>query len=190
MNNFQLKKLVVSDLEDLFAHLERDFPKNERIPTPILRKTFNKGWQAAYFLKDSQPQPLGYLVYDQLEDYPCVHIHYLAILPEHRSSGYGGKMLTSFQEYIGGQGILLEVEDPKATKLKEEEEIRSKRISFYKKLGLQLIEDLTLNLWGVEMLAMKTPLPVIKNYRKTFKKVYRNILGSRLLTFHIKVRQK
>lgn len=74
--------------------------------------------------------PIGMISYWNMGDF--FYIEHFAIDPTLRNGGYGKRVLESIKEQLQGP-IVLEVEEPT-------DEMSSRRINFYKRLGFILIE--------------------------------------------------
>lgn len=128
-----LRKINTSDsiyckAENLFLEA---FPSNERRDISDQRHNIDENPLFNLFAIEKDAEFVGILSAWQFKDFR--YIEHFAILPEQRSAGIGAKAL---QQYINmcDLPIILEVENP-------DEAIKIRRISFYKRQGLALWDN-------------------------------------------------
>jgi GNAT superfamily N-acetyltransferase len=114
-------------------------------------------------------------------------LDYFAVKEEMRGTGVGSACLLAFAEELKEQGyalFLVESEDPKFGKTKEDKETRKRRIRFYEKNGL-LMSKTRATLFGVNYRILYRPLTgecsekeaddaLIKVYWSMFPEKYKN----------------
>ncbi len=107
------------------------FPKEERIPTPILIQMAQDGVIDLYFATENE-EIIGFFVV--FHKNKCAYLFYFAIEKSHRGKGHGTTMLRLLQQTYNDFHIVLDMEtiDPKA----ENYEQRLSRKSFYLKNGM------------------------------------------------------
>ncbi len=110
-----------------------DFPDNERKPLNRIVKAQSQGSYECLGLFDDR-RLVGYAFLVKAEnDYL---VDYLAVYPEHRNQGTGGKLLHLLEErFRDADNIIIEVEDPDAAEEEAEKETRIRRKSFYMRNG-------------------------------------------------------
>ncbi|WP_026529207.1 GNAT family N-acetyltransferase [Butyrivibrio sp. VCD2006] len=106
-----------------------DFPEDELKPLDVILRAMEKGIYECLGLWD-EGAVIGYAFLVKMDiDYL---IDYLAIYPEKRNSGIGGKMLELLSEYFAeADNILIEIEDPDKAVNEEEKQLQTRRRSFY-----------------------------------------------------------
>lgn len=183
-----LQEVMPSQMDELYVHMERDFPKNELIPFFLLKYNLRRKHLAAYYLLD-EGVFCGYAVIAPIPSHQCIDVEYLAILPSHRSNGYGGKLLALLSAHCNVQRITLQAEDPAFAKNQQERRPREKRIAFYKRAGFMVEPSLRLKLFGVPMLCLcnwkSSPDEIKEILYSYFSKSYKRIptwLGVRFRT--------
>jgi GNAT superfamily N-acetyltransferase len=130
---------------------ETAFPANEKVlVSHFLALLKMKGkkletWEYLIAGVDSSRKLLGLACYQLIPAVGVAVLWYLAIHPEARNLGLGGK----FYDYITGlfdktlyQALLLEVEIPEQLKTDEERKRAARRINFYRRHGAYLLEGI------------------------------------------------
>lgn len=136
-DTIRLKRITDPD-DSLISKLEKiyheAFPEGERRPWSVVTKlaeTNNDFYLCAALDQESVPgedKVIGILIYWDLFDF--IFGDYLATAPVERNSGYGARIMKTLQMDLS-KPIILEVEPP-------ENELSSRRIAFYKRLGFHL----------------------------------------------------
>lgn len=177
------------NIKQLYTHMKRDFPAEERVPCFFLKRAMKKGKVRAVYLKDNSGEEYGYMVYQIEKTLNVIYVMYFAIHPQFRSGGYGSVFLKQMQQKNKSGHIMLEVEDPAAAKDKKDQAVMERRIDFYSKNGFSVLPNSSIQLFGVPMLVMaNTPLP-INDFKTLFHKLYRNAFHRFLPGSVIKVKQ-
>ncbi|WP_077736394.1 GNAT family N-acetyltransferase [Bacillus sonorensis] len=132
----------------------------------------------------------GYALYQDVPKLNCIHVLFLAVLPEYRSTGLGSVLLARLNG-IAENGLILEVEDPETAKSEEELAIQTRRITFYQRNDFHLIDDVKFSHFGYAIRVMTNFNPPnqdwLKFHRNLYNRVYR-ICGVPLSTFTLKNR--
>lgn len=106
--------LTPAELTDVFErHMTRDFPQAELKPLDLLLNLQARGLYYAYLFREGE-QDVGYALLVAPEGSRTVLLDYLAILPEFRCKGLGGRILARLQAACAPrwQALTLEVEHP------------------------------------------------------------------------------
>ena len=174
-----LKEIDFEKFKTLYQeHIINDFPENER---PGLKgfqiRIVEKGEQV--FIFEEEGIEKGYIILKTIENY--IFVSFLAIFKEQRGSGLGSKLLKELLEkYKEKKRIILEVEDPDFAKDKEEEQLRKRRINFYKRAGFKLIENLEAEVFKVHYKIMifhpKEQINSKEEIKSIYEKYYNQIL--------------
>ena len=137
---YRLKKIKPYPIEMKKLHdlMKLDFPKSELIPYILVSKNMKKNIiKAAYFTEGSNKQ--GYVLYQTDKKTGINHVMYFAIIEKYRSSGIGSVFLQTMID-ASKNGIILEAEDPHYAKNSDDRKIMEKRIRFYEKNHLHVID--------------------------------------------------
>ena len=106
-----------------------DFPRDELRSLKMINNALDRGIYECLGLFDEN-EIIGYAYLVKLEKNYL--LDYLAIYPEHRDSGAGGKVLQFLGEYLSdADNIIIEVENPEFAKDEAEKELRTRRLGFY-----------------------------------------------------------
>lgn len=128
----------------LYQSYRKDFPRIERTPYYKIRKGSEKGIIHILVLEDEE-NILAYALNIEYENY--VLIYYLATVEANRGKGYGTQFLNLMQVYYQKrEGLFIEVERQGYGKDEKENQIRQKRIEFYRRNGFKEI-DLVANIY-------------------------------------------
>ncbi|MGL5272932.1 MAG: GNAT family N-acetyltransferase [Phocaeicola sp.] len=130
----QLKKITTANVEE-YNYLEElmhtSFPEIERRDREAQRDyTDNNPFLQSYIALD-ESKPVGFVNIWKLNGF--YYIEHIAIDPSQRNGGYGKRVLEKIESEFNEWPIVLEVEKP-------EDEMSSRRINFYKRLGFVLHE--------------------------------------------------
>lgn len=152
-----IRKILPEEIDWLYPHIARDFPKNEHPPKMILKKQLRSG-SLSGFVCQRDGQDLGYAFLTRwIQGFSLVFLY--AVFPSCRGQGEG----TRFMEELisagkGQEGLILEVERPEDAKTQQEAETRRRRIAFYERLGYRLVLEIEYVIYGVPMYLMVRPL--------------------------------
>ena len=130
----QLVKLNKDQIEKIYkSRMVYDFPKDELKPLEMIYKAVDAGFYEGLGLFDNG----DIVAYTFIVEYENSYlIDYLAVYPEHRSSGIGSQMLKFIEEYLqSADRIIIEVENPDYAEDSKAKEFQQRRIEFYKKNG-------------------------------------------------------
>lgn len=126
--------LTPAELTDVFErHMTRDFPQAELKPLDLLLNLQARGLYYAYLFREGE-QDVGYALLVAPEGSRTVLLDYLAILPEFRCKGLGGRILARLQAACAPrwQALTLEVEHPAEA---PDEPMAVRRLGFYARAG-------------------------------------------------------
>lgn len=137
----------------LYAHMERDFPRDERPPHFAVARNMRNGVYTALFLCDDDREQ-GYAIVTAPQGTTYALINFLAIFPQSRSKRYGSAFLRILIERFSDRTIVLEVESPDAARDDAERALRQRRIAFYERAGFHRIPTQKARIFGVEMQIM------------------------------------
>lgn len=165
MEPYTLRTLDIPAVKTLYeAHMLADFPADERPPLKGLIRQVESGFLTAQVMTDGK-KDYAYVLAAVYQDY-VLYTH-LAVYPEHRSGGFGSKLLSLLhQAYATRRVELVEVENPAVAKDEDDRTLQERRIAFYERAGYRLVPHIHYVLFGVDMLLMThtregagTPLP-------------------------------
>lgn len=158
----------------LSSYINQEFKIFERIPFFVMRRSMKKDILHAVYLTDGEKE-YGYAVYQEIPHYDSIHVLYLAILPKYRSLGLGSVLLAQL-DALSSQGMILEVEDPRAATSKKELSICKRRIKFYEQNGLYLNKNVRVKDFNYSLLLMSTQkLPELDKHK--FKRFYQGLFN-------------
>ncbi len=126
----QLVELDIAQVERIYRErLIYDFPRDEQKPLNVILKAMEKGLYLCLGLRDENDIAGYVFLVKKDKDYL---IDYLAVNPERRNAGIGGKLLLLLMEYFAdADNVLLEVEDPDKCDDIEEKVLQARRRAFY-----------------------------------------------------------
>ncbi|PTS99271.1 hypothetical protein DBR11_12700 [Pedobacter sp. HMWF019] len=130
-----LNFLKITDRKDehlsfVKALYQSAFPVQERREWPVLLSMISSGAEMQVELVTDQEQPVAFVIWWQISDW--LFIEHLAVSTAERGKNYGSRIMSHYLDAAKGN-MLLEVEPP----LSEEAQ---RRISFYERLGLYLLD--------------------------------------------------
>lgn len=130
-----LNFLKITDRKDerlsfVKALYQSAFPIQERREWPVLLSMISPGAEMQLDLVTDQEQPVAFVIWWKISDW--LFIEHLAVSSAERGKNYGSRIMHHYLDAAQGN-MLLEVEPP----LSEEAQ---RRISFYERLGLHLLE--------------------------------------------------
>ncbi len=181
-----LKSIETKDSRALYAHMKRDFPADERPPSFVVKREIAKKTYTALYLMDDQ-QAVGYAVVVAPPEQAFALVLFLAILPEVRGAGYGGKLLKELEARFQGKTLALEVEDPEAAKDEGERHTRERRVRFYERAGFRVLPTARAKIFGVDMRIMVNTRQETGSVRDMMQGLYGFIMPSPKWLKHIDV---
>ncbi|MED1739843.1 GNAT family N-acetyltransferase [Bacillus swezeyi] len=189
-NDIYLQKVPINNLQTLFNYVYMDFSfLKGTFPSRIINSAIKKGILHPVYLTNGS-DIFGYALYQDVPKLNCIHVLFLAVLPEYRSTGLGSVLLARLNG-IAENGLILEVEDPETAKSEEELAIQTRRITFYQRNDFHLIDDVKFSHFGYAIRVMTNFNPPnqdwLKFHRNLYNRVYR-ICGVPLSTFTLKNR--
>lgn len=130
------KILSFEELKEIYEQeAVRDFPKEELKPLSTMKNLMEKNLYKTFGFYE-QERLCAYAFFVCLPKGQTALLDYFAVLPPYRSFGIGSKILSLFQEiHKDLLGIIIEVENPTFSSIKEEKSLRERRINFYKRNG-------------------------------------------------------
>lgn len=170
---------------------KKDFPREERVSFRLLKKSYQQG--NLQFLLLREEEVYAYAILIQEKEYRL--IFYLATFSKERGKGYGSKMLQQLRDKYPESTIFIEVERQGYGKNENENEIRKKRIAFYKKNNFLEI-DLVGTIWGTdyEIYAMKNSQKFKNGIQQEMieieKEIYTKLMGKKLTQKFVKLETK
>jgi GNAT superfamily N-acetyltransferase len=110
-----------------------DFPKDELKPLGVILDAIDSGRYECLGLFDGDNM-IGYVFLVKLnKDYL---VDYLAIYPDKRNAGAGSVMVNRLADYLkDADNIIVEVENPDYADDEDQEDLQSRRLSFYLRNG-------------------------------------------------------
>lgn len=121
----------------------RTFPPNEQKPLAFILELIAQGRYTLLGLYDGHSL-LGYASLQTHPDYPgYVLLDYLGVTADRRNRGLGGRILSLLgEQYRGKCCIIAEAESPVSGGDAEENDLRARRIAFYKRSGLRPVYEM------------------------------------------------
>lgn len=174
-----VEALTREQLEPIYKLYLDAFPEIERKPIPLIEEKVAEGTSQVFSILD-QDEFVGFAMFVVGED--KVLLDFFAISPEKRCGGYGSRVFPLFWDYYKGKKFLLEIEDPNATDVEEEElSLRRRRKAFYLRQGMQSMPFL-IDLFGVEMEVLTNGYQVdFPEYHGLIRGVYGPIIDEKIL---------
>ncbi|SNT38841.1 N-acetylglutamate synthase, GNAT family [Granulicella rosea] len=130
-----------TEFGDLVRLYEQAFPASERKPVEALRRMLAT---AAYhfFLAQEDGLTAGFAIVRVLDGGDAALLEYMAVAPERRGHGLGGRIVLAVAQAIGAPPavLLIEVESDRVEG--PEREQRSRRKRFYRSLGARELQEL------------------------------------------------
>lgn len=128
---YHLKYMPPEDLDQIYAKMEQDFPRDERKKKDHIRALMDSGMEVGWHLIADGHQA-GYALLLRHPAIPFVLLDYLAM--DHRGNGAGTACLALLQnEYPQGLLAEVEAEDPELDETVND--LRRRRIRFYQRSG-------------------------------------------------------
>ena len=119
----KLKKATISDFDEIFCEMEKNFIYEEIRDRDAALEVMSKKEYSIFHILDGE-QKVGFITVWELEGFTFAE--HFVIYEKYRNCGYGSKGMRLLQERF--ERIILEVEHP-------EDELKARRIAFYKRLG-------------------------------------------------------
>lgn len=153
-----MKQLNLQEIQDVYnTYLVNDFPREEKKPLSLIQHLINKNAYICYGLYEDETL-VSYAFFCKDTTSSSILLDFLAVVDEHRSSGYGSKFLSLMQKELKGyEGVLFEVESGKSAATEEAKTICERRIEFYHRNGVRDTENYC-SFFGVDMMIMYMPL--------------------------------
>ncbi len=149
----RLESLSKSQVEDLYKNrMVIDFSKDELKPLWVILNAMDDGKYESLGLYDDETI-IGYVFLVILgRDYL---VDYLAVYPEKRNQGAGGKMVSLLAEHLSdADNIIGEVENPEYAEDMEKKDIQTRRLSFYLRNGCS-DTGLRVKTFGVQYMVLR-----------------------------------
>lgn len=147
-------KLDKKELSFIYnKYMVNDFPPDELKPLSHIERMMDQNLCTAHCLK-KEGEVLSYFTLCRHSG--IVLVDYLAVNPNFRGQGLGGKTLAYLKEIAEHDTILVECENPDFASSSEERTIRERRINFYLKAGFCL-SDVRSKLFDVEYVILTFP---------------------------------
>lgn len=174
-----VKAITPEQLKPVYDLYFDAFPEIERKPISLIEEKVLEGTSEVFSIMEGD-QFVGFAIYVIGEK--LVLLDFFAILPEKRCSGYGSKIFPLLMNQYKGKHFLLEIEDPNATDVSEEElAIRHRRREFYLRQGM-LEMSFLIDLFGVEMEVLTDGHVLdFPEYHGLIRGVYGSIIDEKIL---------
>ncbi len=181
-----LTKLDKNKITHIYnTYMVNDFPPDELKPLGSILKMVDEGLCTCYALYDGE-KVLSYFNLCEKDGY--VLVDYLAVNPEMRGQGIGGRTLECLKEAAGNNCIIVECEDILKAVNPKEEIIRRRRIAFYQRAGFSLT-NIKSRLFGVDYVLLVYPKEA-SNPAKGYSTVYYAMLGKEMYDKHMEIKQE
>ncbi len=152
-----IKKLNILELIKIYYFsMRREFPGAELAPLIILVWNLLRDKHPYYGLYEENTLIAYALLFQQENKNGSILLQYFAVWPDKRGKGVGTKMLTFLCERYAGNGILIEVENPKYAPDEQHLAMMQRRIRFYQDNGFSGT-DVEVSLFGTEYQIMIYP---------------------------------
>lgn len=175
----ELKKLKFDKIYEIYnTHLIFDFPEDEVKPLSRIKAMYEDDYYFAYGLFDKD-ELLGYAYFVEADD--AVLLDYYAVVEEKRNFGYGSIFLNVLKTELSYyKTIILESEYTDAARNEEEKEIRTRRISFYKRNGM-IETNIQTILFGVHYSIFTSNEMSDEEVRATLALIYNKMFAPKFL---------
>jgi GNAT superfamily N-acetyltransferase len=133
------------DAEQFRAIYEASFLPEERDDTGLLLARVLDGTRDCYLAVDGE-RLLGLAVVLMLSGCPIAFLEYLAVGPEVRNAGIGGRILDHVHRELADtawpvvEGLIFEVDGPEDARDTSERDLRERRIGFYRRHGAVVVD--------------------------------------------------
>lgn len=133
---------------------------------------------------------VGFLIYNTLKNNPYIWLDYFAILPEYQDKKYGTKAISLLKEYLKDYTVIFgEIEKIGMGENEKENEIRKRRVKFWKRAGFHIL-DTDFELFGVVYSPCILPIKEIDKEDKVVENIwlfYQEIIGKKKFEKNCKV---
>lgn len=132
----EIKGLGRGDLRTIYSsHMEEDFPPKERKPLRVIEALLDAGMYDTLGIYEGETlMAYAFLWHDEERDY--VLLDYFAVCAGGRGQGTGTTALGLLEDYYSDYcGILAESEALDDDAAPEENEVRTRRLDFYRRAG-------------------------------------------------------
>ncbi len=179
-----IRPLDLEEIKKLYnERIVNDFPKSEVKPL----KKIIAGWEnevySAYGFYDEDGEELkGYSFFIRCSSDNTVLLDYFAIMPQLRSKGVGTAFLTEIKELASKKEkvLILEVENPKYEEDGPNRDYMVKRITFYKKNGIN-VSGVECRFYENEYIILYAGEPMEDDeVRERTEKVYVDFFGEKI----------
>lgn len=132
-------ELVTVDIkkfkDKIYPEYLKLFPASERKSYKQLELAFKRGILQIIEITNDE-NFVGFILANSLDKKGYLQVDYFAILPEFQRRGYGTQAINQLKQMSNKyKGIFIEVEKIGLGEDKKENELRQRRIEFYKKIG-------------------------------------------------------
>ena len=173
----KIRNINKEEYKGLYSHMKRDFPPNELPPLFAVKRNFKKGIYDGFYL--TEETDIGYAVITAPENMRYGLINYFAILPEHRSKGYGSEFLKIILNHYSDHTLVLEADDPAAAKTDVLRDEAVRRVRFYERAGFRVIPTKKAKIFGVDMLIMASGQNEKLSAREIMRALYLPAFGTK-----------
>ncbi len=137
MREIVLRDYTAADEPSVRALYEGSFPPSVRAPWADLVE--HRGDERFLVLVDVDATPVGMTLVRRLGDTDMAFVRYLAVTAARRDRGLGTQLVTLLRDALRSEEtsvLLLDVEDPRGERAEQDR----RRISFYERCGLDLLD--------------------------------------------------
>ncbi len=148
------RELDVAEATDVYEqHLIYDFPPDEQKPLAVIAELIERGRYLAYGMFD-RDELVAYAFFATVPGSRDILIDYLAVCAKFRANGYGALCIRLMRdEFADYDSILFEVESGRSARDREEWKTCQRRLSFYRKNGLDC-SNVRMLLFRVDMVVL------------------------------------
>ena len=174
----------INDIEHIKAiysgHMRRDFPVNELMPFPAIKKMLDSHMYECYGLYcDDKFAGYAFFLKQTIDGYSNFLLDYFAMIPEYRDQGYGSAFLGQLKEMLSKVDcILVEADDPDKAKNDAARKIHMRRIDFYKRNGYIPTKH-TVQIFGADYRLLVLPINDTFDIDRT-RQIYEMIYKTRM----------
>lgn len=174
------RKADAAEIENIYnTYMVKDFPPLELKPLNTILEANKKGWYTVYTAYDEDGFK-GYANVASCGD-GIYFLDYFAVVKNARGTGVGTEFFKKLSDLTGAKCILLETESVESAKNEEEENIRKRRIAFYKRSGC-IDTGCMYNVFGVEYNVMiNRQIPLTPDFLATLLSAYEYAYAAILL---------
>lgn len=178
------KKITIKEFKkDVYHDFCTLFSKEERKPYYVLKRNFKDHILQIYKI-EHEGIYIGFMLFNRIAESRLLQFDYFGILPKYQNKGYGKETIRQLKiEMKDYDCIYGEVEKEGYGRDKKENEIRKRRMNFYKELGFYPLEY-DLNLFDVIYTPICLPLFEKQSDEKILAdafQIYASVLGKRML---------